>query len=359
MCKRSSMSRNLGRDFLGRSYSMKASINKLNTKIAQISYGEEIQKQLLNLTNAYIQVGLSRAQLRFQMEASKRATARLKLVKLRVETGVGHKVELYQAQASLYHQRERVNSSNLRLQSKLQDISALLQRVVKIQEIDDLPYPQGPTPMPKIPRDLLVNNKQLQILEGQKSIEERRLQLKRMAKWPDISLILGHKTNGVAYSGSQAIEEGHLAKSDHSQRTISLNVSWPWGSAPQRLEENQGQIKLESAKMLHSRMQLNLQSIITTLQKKIRIVDNNVKSVQKRLDLAKKTLRGQNTLFKQGRIGLDQVIRAEETLIDTHTGHANYLAQREQLVHDLSYSLGILKEFIFKVSICIDLLHTA
>jgi outer membrane protein len=83
-----------------------------------------------------------------------------------------------------------------------------------------------------------------------------------------------------------------------------------------------------------------------SIQDQIAILDTNILSAKRRLSLSKLALREYNKLYSKGRADLDQLIAAEETLINTEVNFIQYLAQRERLIHGLAFLYGNLKSFM-------------
>ena len=72
-----------------------------------------------------------------------------------------------------------------------------------------------------------------------------------------------------------------------------------------------------------------------TLISQLKILDQNLKSIVSRYNLAKSSLAEYNRLYSRGRVSLDQVIRSEEDLINTEKSFVQYKVQREKAYYSL------------------------
>ena len=87
---------------------------------------------------------------------------------------------------------------------------------------------------------------------------------------------------------------------------------------------------------------------VEDIKSQLTYLDKNLASVTTRYSLAKKTLKEYNKLYNRGRADLDQVIRAEESLISTEESFIQYKSKREKLFYALMDLYGELQEFVSK-----------
>ncbi len=335
----------LGRDFFGQSFRKELEKSRLNRYLAKVSYQEDIQRSLLNLVETYTLAGLNLALVELQKEAVGRAFKRLKLIRRWVRDGLRRKVDLYQAEAGFYDQQEKMKSAKLQLEASLERLATSLHRKVSPGEV--LSLRKARFKGRRQPRGDWLSNKNLIALEQQQKISQSILEKSRFALLPKIDLTAGYKTNEIDLQRSTALREGKLGGS-RDQTSLVLNFSWPLGSLPQSIEKAKARLNLETSKKRLEKTRYNLKESERALKNQIALLDKNIISVKRRLKLSAKALREYNKLYGKGRADLDQVIRAEETLIGTEVSYVNYLAQRERLVHNLSYLFGQLKSFILE-----------
>jgi len=79
---------------------------------------------------------------------------------------------------------------------------------------------------------------------------------------------------------------------------------------------------------------MSLKSSIEALDEQIVILKTNLVSINKRLELASMALDEYTKLYARGKADLDQVIRAEEDLINTQKSKIQYLSQ----INNLNFS---------------------
>ena len=95
-------------------------------------------------------------------------------------------------------------------------------------------------------------------------------------------------------------------------------------------------------------------SQLSTIQKENLLIDqlkhisSNLESSLKKRNLAKKALSEITKLYQKGRAGIDQVLRAEESLINTERGFVNFISQREKINYQLAALYGELKGFVLQ-----------
>ena len=337
-----SYTQDLGRNFLGRNFQKNLEKSRLNHHWAWAAHQEEVQKNLLQLVEFYLQARLNLALVELQKEAQQRAQKRLKLVKRWVRDGLRRRVDLYQAEAGLYDQQEKIKLAQLQLESARERLAKIIHRQIALKEISSLYRSQKRA---CLPQGKTSSNKNLKALDLSQQINRVGWEKSQFDLWPEIHLSVGYKTDGIDPTRSQALSEGMLG-GDQDQTKIALNLSWPLGSRPQSLEKAKMRINLEKSKNHYQKTKLTLRESAQTFQKQIALLNKNIASARHRLRLSQKALNEQNKLYAKGRVNLDQVIRSEEALIGTNISHVNYLAQRERLVHHLSYLFGQLKDFI-------------
>lgn len=96
------------------------------------------------------------------------------------------------------------------------------------------------------------------------------------------------------------------------------------------------------------KLKLNFLKSEESLLTQIDLLEKNLVSVKSRKDLALVALQEMTKLYNRGRADLDQVIRAEESLINTEKSFVQYLAQREGLIYKLASLYGTLEEYLTK-----------
>ena len=331
-----SYTQNLGRDFFGRHFRKEVAMGAVQSEMAQKQYEEDEQKKLLEFTEAYIQLALNLAQAKLQEEALSRAQERVQLIRRWVRDGLRRKVDLYQAEAGLSGQKEKKRSSLLESRNAFKNLSTLLHRPVLPSEIFNLrdssfkgrPPPQGTE----------EKNKTLALLKMQERFLKLNLEKNSYLLWPSLKFTIGHRK----------WDSSALKNQDEAQ--LRLSLSWPLALSSVGYERAKIHSRLEAGRWAQKKTGRDIKETSDILKNQINLLDKNILSSQRRLVLSSKALKAYNELYRQGQANLDQVIRAEEALIETEAMHIRHLATREGLVYRLSYLLGELTSFLLEHS---------
>jgi len=330
-------SQNIGRDFFGQNYKLqgKALESALKASVSQ-SQGE-IDQSLLTLIQKYYSASLYKSTVKLQKEARKRAERRLALIKRRVRDGLREKVDLIQARISLLKAEESVKSAQQNLISNLESLATSVHR--EVDESDIVGFTESHFKIHPIMKGEVKENQDLQAIKYQVEALEQTLRSKDNDLMPEINFKAGVKNNNYDPKLVKGISGGAFGNSN-SDVSVGVNVVWPFGSKPQKVEETKARVKFETARLKKDRLEVNIHQIEKSIKDQIKVLEENLKSSKSRLKLAQSALKEYSFLYERGRADLDQLIASEETLIQTQISHVQYLSQREQLTYQLSYVYG-------------------
>ncbi len=334
----------LGRNFFGFEYRKDLERSELAKRLNQLTYEEDVDGKLLELVQAYYQAAQHLALIELQKEAQLRARRRLAITRRRVQDGLRQQVDLYQTRANLHLQEEAVGSANLRLQSALESLASLLHRSVSEAEVTSF-RGQGFIER-RPPSGEAAANRSLERLRQQQRISQSVLERSKLFLTPKLELSTFYRTSQVQNVRADALSEGSLARGDRSEVTVALDLTWAWGRPYKNTDRLKARLHFETARKNLQSSQTNLDQAASVLKRQIAFLQENIASVKERLQLSQRALGEYNRLYDRGRANLDQVIRAEETFIETEISYINYLAQRELSVYRLSHLYGKLQSFI-------------
>lgn len=137
----------------------------------------------------------------------------------------------------------------------------------------------------------------------------------------------------------EGIRGGTFGK-PNDEVAVGVNLTWPIGGKPQKVEETRARVQYETAKLKKERLAIDIVQIEKSLVDQVKVLEENLKSSNLRIKLADNALEEYTKLYERGRADLDQLIAAEETLIQTQINHIQYQSQREQLSYQLSFIYG-------------------
>ncbi len=334
---------NLGRDFFGKSFNLQK--EQLTSNLAFTSANSEgtIQQSLLELVRSYYQAALNKSLVKLQKAAKLRAERRLSLIKRRVRDGLREKVDRLQAEISLYRADENVKSAQQNFTSAVEALSTSVHRVVPAEEIvglSDDSFKMSESPVGKVD-----GNQNLKALKDQVMATEAGLDLADKALIPTINFEVGARSNQFNTQTSNAFSDGVLGGPNNEVR-LGLNLTWALGSQPEKVEKTRALVNHQTTKLRLEKLTSDVFQSEKSIKDQINLLSENLKSSTRRLQLAQAALKEYNRLYARGRADLDQLIQAEETLINTEINHVQYLSQREILIHSLAFLYGDLRGFL-------------
>ena len=332
---------NIGRDFFGQNYKLQGKSLEESLKASESQSKNEIEQSLLNLINSYYSASLNKSMVKLQTEAQKRAKRRLDLIQRRVKDGLREKVDLIQAEISLLTAQESVKSANQSLISNLESISTAVHREVTKDDVTG--FTEDSFQVHLVQMGDVNENLNLQTLEYQLKSLEKNLKSKGNDLLPDINFQASVKNNNYDPNMGDGIWGGTFGK-PNDEVAVGFNVVWPFGSKPQKVEETKARVQFETAKLKRDRMAIDVIQIEKSIRDQISVLEENLKSSKSRMSLAQRALDEYTGLYGRGRADLDQLIAAEETLIQTQINHVQYQSQREQLTYQLSFLYGKLTD---------------
>jgi outer membrane protein len=339
-----SYKQDLGRNFFGRNDFLSLDAAKEDVEVAQVAYESEKSKNLLAFISSYLAMKRDITLLGLQNLALDRAQKRLNLVKRQVKDGLKERVDLYSSQTSLNQQKELLNDRRSSLYASIMALEAKLERKVNAKEVRA--YDLKKVNMPELPTKKIDQNLNLQMLE--RKIQYLSLMEKSADNsiFPSISLEGEYETNN--YDQTQTpISDGTFG-SDNNSKSVSLTISMPIGFEIEKRNLRMARVNKMHAEYEKKLLVKQLDTNIAKLKSTLEYLDNNIKSVINRYRLAKKTVDEYFSLYNKGRANLDQVIRAEEALIQTEQSFVQYINQRDIQYYTLLDLYGDLEAIVSK-----------
>lgn len=342
-----SYTQDLGANFLGRSFYSEIQAAEEDYETSKASINRSLQASLYSFALSYSQAKLNFSLLKLQEAARDRAKRRRELIRRRVRDGLKEKVDLIQARIELLSAEEQVKSAEMQRNSSIESLSNSLHRNVTRVEVED--FDAKKLNLESIPSGDAAGNLEILTLESKrKSLKSTQARVD-YSFWPSINAGLAYNVNDFDNQNSTAISEGNLLSSRNADETIfSLNLSWAIGNENQKVTKALNNIDLRVTEMESSKLKLNFLKTKESLLSQIDLLEKNLISVKQRKELTESALNEMTKLYNRGRADLDQVIRAEESLINTERNFIQYLAQREGLIYKLASLYGTLQEYLVK-----------
>lgn len=313
-----SLTQDLGKNIFGQ-------INKLGLKIVEetanasnATLNAQDDQKILNFYDVYLKLRLAKTNLTLQKEAYKRSKRRRDITSRKVKDGLSEKADLYQAEINLLQKKENVNSAMQGLDEALKNFEKLLHRDVSVDEI--LEIEMSKVKEIKNPRGEINDNLTIKQIEKLLEVSSIEVESSKKEFFPEIELSLNYNTNDYDQNTSEAFSKGHLAKSQRGIN-VSVELTMPLGFDEQRVQLEQDKISKLQNEMLLRKQKINLKLTSKIIEDQIRLYLENLKNSVLKISFAKKNLSEHIKLYNLGRIELDRVIDAEETLIQTQTSH--------------------------------------
>jgi len=334
---------NIGNDFFGKNFKNRKEELQNTVGFASANSENSIQQSLIQLVQNYYNASLNKSLVKLQSEAKQRAEQRLRLIKRRVKDGLRQKVDRIQAEISLYQADEAVKSAKQNFTSALESLSTSVHREVTENEVLGLIDSSFKGTIQ--PSGQVENNQTLKALKSQVKASQSGLERADMSLLPAITLEAGVRNNNFDPATSEAISGGLFGQVNDEVR-LALNVSWALGSQPERVEKTRALVNFNTNKLRKEKLQSDVVQSEKSIKDQIKLLTVNLDSAKSRIKLAKRALAEYNRLYGRGRADLDQLIQAEETLINTEINYVQYHSQRERLVHSLAFLYGSLRKFL-------------
>lgn len=339
-------SQDLGANLFGRNEFLSLDVAKETETYQRINFDSMKSAKLLSFIASYIDYKKSVTHVDLQEKALKRSLKRLNLVKRQVRDGLKEKVDLYSSQTSYQFQQERLSEIKSALAVSRSSFASKLERDVLEKEIEK--YNLAKEKLPSLPEGEVDKNLSVKALNQKLSYLKKEVESADNSIFPTISLEGTYSTNNFTTNDDNPFSDGTFG-SNNDSNAVALTVSIPLGFDVQKNTKKIANLAHMQAQYEKRVAQVQVKNNVEKVTKQLELLDKNINSVISRYSLAKKTVDEYNKLYNRGRANLDQVIRAEEDLINTEVSFVQYKVQREKLYYTLLDLYGQLNEVVSKL----------
>lgn len=339
-------SQDLGANLFGRNEFLSLDVAKETETYQRINFDSMKSAKLLSFIASYIDYKKSVTHVDLQEKALKRSLKRLNLVKRQVRDGLKEKVDLYSSQTSYQFQQERLSEIKSALAVSRSSFASKLERDVLEKEIEK--YNLAKEKLPSLPEGEVDKNLSVKALNQKLSYLKKEVESADNSIFPTISLEGTYSTNNFTTNDDNPFSDGTFG-SNNDSNAVALTVSIPLGFDVQKNTKKIANLAHMQAQYEKRVAQVKVKNNVEKVTKQLELLDKNINSVISRYSLAKKTVDEYNKLYNRGRANLDQVIRAEEDLINTEVSFVQYKVQREKLYYTLLDLYGQLNEVVSKL----------
>ena len=320
------ISQDLWNNFLGRNDGLYLEQAQLSEELANLSLSIQEEETVYNFLNTYAYAIQARENVLIAERALNRAIERKRLLAGMLKEGIARDVDFTQAEVSVLSSRQNLENSRSGLQAQLMALGGFLHRPIEESEIEEKEFPRLKF---NLKHQAEIQSSVLKVLKKRQEIAQKGLMAKSNEVKPKLNLSLQYKTND--YDARKSESMNGFISSAHNEKIIALNLAIPLGNTSAKANHDSERVRLMQLESDYQATRENLKIDIAQLQKQLASADVNLNLAQESIKLNKKAVAQFNRLFKTGRTGLEQVIRAEEDFLNTEKSYNEYLRSRFEL----------------------------
>jgi outer membrane protein len=338
-----SYKQNLGRNRFGREDRANLTLAKEGVELKRLTARLNDQQILMKLSQSYLSAKLHNSLKGLQQRAHTRALKRRALILRRVKDGVALNVDLVQAKISVLGKEEAIKSALNALNSSLEQVGELLHRKVDFAEVGVFDMEkETPSTLPTADWSKSFIKR---ILDQRQLISNRRLSRVDFSFAPTMDITAGIKGNEYDSKIGESLANGTILDQDR-EITVAFNLSFDLGSDAAKVERARERVNLSKLVLNQQVKQTNFQHSFEMISSRVKRTDENIISIRGRRRFAREVVKEYGKLYQLGKATLDQVIGAEERLIDTEISLVRSLVEREGLVISLAALSSNVKEYL-------------
>ena len=331
-------------DFFNRSLSLDLDILNAQNRLEKIHNSMAIQKDYYDFFTAYtgakLRIMLDRLYKEFELKAKRRVN----LIKRRVSDGLSRKYELNQAKLSLLSQQETILKNTSALREKV----AIIENIIKMSiEQEDYNFVQWNfKPAAKFPYIFIdLGSLDLDRLKELNKIASLGVERIEEEAGHSLNLNLSYNKNAVNAEKSDALTDS-FGSGTHDEKTLSLIYSIPLGASKKEALKNKllAQQNKNKLSLINLSGELEIQGKV--LKENIGRYAQGVTLLETKIKVAENSLQEHQKLYLRGQVSFEELIRAEETLINTKISKMNMYSLYEQSISQLALLSGNIIKFL-------------
>jgi outer membrane protein TolC len=340
-----SYTQDLGANFFGAGYRTDVRMAETQNELSNIQLSNDNQNLLLNFFTTYLNTKLDKTLVKLNQEALSRASKRRRVIAKRVRDGLSKKVDLYQAKISELTQKEALRRTERSYYQNQNNIAGQVHRSIRDVEISG--YNLEVLPLGIKLEGGIDTNMDLRAMERMVELAKLQYKKSKLGYVPVITLKGSYSTNSIEQNLNEAMSESTFAGHNQSG-AISLNVNIPLGYDQAEAETTQSRIELKKSELSFQKMKLDLLNSVYNLERRIEILKEEITFSKEKRGLAKKALKETNRLYLLGRKDFEDLIRSEETLIQTEVNLVSNVTFYNNLLAQYASLKGKLLKFVYQ-----------
>lgn len=315
-----SITQDLGKNFFGNQFYLNLRGLNESVNFSQINLNQAKQTELSTFYRNLLTAIRNKSQVKIARDALDWSTRLLGITKRRVRDGLNEVADLYQAELNQKQAEENLESAKYNYKSARLALSESLRRELKDSEIREIVF--GKVKLSKNVKFSLDEN--FDYKKVQASIRRLNLEKKSIKRdfYPSVSFAASYATNEFDGSQRVALEDG-IFGNDTDNLSLSLDLNFPLTRSAEKVNLASKNAELMRAKYDKQRIEERLKYNSELLSKQMETRKSNLLISGQRLKIAEKNLNENNRLYRIGRIDIDRLLSAEESLLNTETSYLN------------------------------------
>ncbi len=334
-----------GRNKITYAYEFLNDMERLNWDLLQIqndlnkvSHEKNLQSLHYDFFTTYLSAKARILLDRLYNEAELEAKKRVSMVGRRVRDGLSRRFELKQAELSLLTQEE----TTIKNMGLLRESIRAIENIIGV-EIDPVNYKLVTWSEKSVDnyKYLFYDIKFLDLEQLAKANELNELTISQFEETINhtLNLSLSYTSNAYNIDQGKAISDSHFGNVN-DEAVVALTYSLPLG---------RGRLNSQRAKLLRQKTQNDLKSknLSSELKTKSEILQENIKRYSSALNIVKKklaaaeiSLKDHKKLYPRGQVSFEELLNAEQALINAKISRTNMLLLYEQSVAQLAFLTG-------------------
>lgn len=334
----------LGKNFFGREEFKEVEIREKNEESSVAASDLEIESKVLEFFRGYIDVRLLKTVAFIEKRAFNRASARVKAIDKMVKDGIRLKVDLLEAKFQEVEYEENYKRALVSLGEALENISNLLHREVKEDELQPIEPFEKILPLTLKSKGEILENKNIKYLATQINVLNANLEKINYGFFPELNLEADYLTNGIEPTRTAARTKGFFGGPFEAKGII--NLKWPLGFEEKETDRIRSSIELNTLQVEKNTTINNLKNSERYIFYRLKNLEEVLNLGKKRWEISKEVIKNYDRLYGLGKTGILESLTAEENRIFTERAYLVNLAQREKLYASLAFIWGRLKDTI-------------
>ncbi len=333
-------SQDLGKNLFGRTFRSQLKQAELGAQIAETNLEYVEESVLFQVFQAYLQAKLNKKLLEISEESLDRANKRRNLISKRFKDGVAIRADYYRSLNAFSRAEEALREAQVQLEKSLQNLNELVNQDIGLSMI--MSYQTYKHLDVVAASQNYLKNKELELLNQRLMLAKEVLREYETQDNYDVSLNLSFSRTGLRNSYDDSVSDA-WDDDNFQNESISLNVNIPLGTSADTYEKVNKSLDLKKSEYQRNISLKNIKRNDSILRAELTKLKENLKSAQNRLNFERKILKEQNKRYNRGQVDLDQVLTAEEALLDAERSYYQYFTRVLVLGLGINHIYGELK----------------